>query len=58
MIVWLWGGLDQIPADDTFGVWLRVLIVLNSLSLLIDTVDVVRYVAGDREETVEGLSVS
>jgi hypothetical protein len=51
----LWTQLDQIPADDFFGIWIRVLIVLNALSLVLDTVDAVRYVAGDREETVQGL---
>ena len=39
--------------DDGFGVWVRVLIVLNSVSLLIDAVEVIRYAAGDREQTVE-----
>ena len=58
LIVWLWTRLDQIPADDAFGVWVRVLIGLNAISLVIDVIDVVRYAAGDREETVKGLSVS
>lgn len=53
LIAWLWSRLDQIPMDDGFGVWVRVLIVLNSVSLLIDAVEVIRYAAGDREETVE-----
>ncbi len=50
MIIWLWTRLDQIPSDDAFGVWIRVMIAVNTLSLLIDAVDVVRYLAGDREE--------
>jgi hypothetical protein len=29
--------------------------VLNALSLVLDTVDAARYVAGEREETVQGL---
>ncbi len=58
LIVWLWTRLDQIPADDAFGVWVRVLIGLNAISLVIDVIDVVRYAAGDREETVKGLPVS
>ena len=52
MIIWLWIRLDQIPSDNSFGVWIRVLIALNTLSLLIDAVDVVCYLAGDREEKV------
>ena len=58
MIGWLWGRLDQIPADDVFGIWIRVLMALNSISLLLDTVEVVPYIAGEREETVEGLPTS
>ena len=58
MNIWLWTRLDQIPSDDTFGVWIRMLIAINTLSLLIDAVDAVRYLAGDRGETVRNLSVS
>ena len=58
MIGWLWGRLDQIPADDVFGIWVRVLMMLNSISLVLDTVEVVRYITGEREETVEGLPAS
>ena len=47
--------LGNIPAGDAYGAWLRVLILLNSVSLLIDIVDVRRYLAGDRAETVQGL---
>jgi len=50
MIIWLWIRLDQIPSDDAFGVWIRVLIALNTVCLLIDAVDLVRYLAGEREE--------
>ena len=47
--------LGSIPAGDAYGAWLRALIVVNSVSLLIDIVDVRRYLAGDRAETVQGL---
>ncbi len=56
LIYLLWTRLDQSPADDVFGIWIRALITLNAASLVIDAVDVVRYIAGDREETVKGLS--
>lgn len=55
LVYFLWTRLDQIPADDLFGLWLRILMILNCLSLAIDTVDTIRYVAGEREETVKGL---
>ena len=55
LLIFLWLRLGQIPADDFFGVWIRALIAINAASLVIDTVDVVRYIAGDRNETVNGL---
>ena len=55
LLYFLWLRLDQIPSDDFFGFWIRSLIAINAASLVIDTVDVVRYIAGDRYETVKGL---
>ncbi len=55
LLYFLWTRLGQIPGDDFFGIWVRVLIALNAVSLVIDAVDAIRYVAGDREETVKGL---
>ncbi len=40
------------PADDFFGIWLRSLIAVNTISLVIDAVDVIRYARGERAETV------
>ena len=54
LLLWLWTRLDAIPADDLFGIWIRVLMVLNGISLLIDAVDVTRYLNGEREEIVRG----
>ena len=50
-----WNRLGQIPADDLFGVWIRIVIAVNAISLVIDGIDVFRYIAGDRAETVKGL---
>ena len=55
MLFWLWNRLDQIPAQNTFGIWIRVLITANLVSLLLDTVGVIRYIRGEREETVQSL---
>jgi len=55
LLVIIWGNLDQLPVDDFYGLWLRAVLVLNSISLVVDTIDVVRYILGDREETVPGL---
>ncbi len=55
LIYFLWMRLGQIPADDFFGIWVRALMALNAASLVIDLIDVARYIAGDREETVKGI---
>lgn len=55
LLVFLWGRLPLNPPDDTFGWWLRGLMIVNALSLSIDVVDVVRYAMGERQEVVEGL---
>ena len=55
-LVWFLGTrLGEIPPDDFYGIWIRAVVILNSFSLLIDVVDVYRYIAGDRSELVEGL---
>ena len=55
LIYFLWLRLEQNPSDDFFGIWIRVLMILNATSLVIDSVDVARYITGDRSETVQGL---
>ena len=52
MLFWLWSRLPQLPAADFYGLWLRSLITVNLISLVLDAVDVARYLAGDRSETV------
>ena len=52
MLAFLFTRLVDIPAGDAFGIWIRTLIVLNGISLVIDAADVVRYIGGDRRETV------
>jgi hypothetical protein len=54
LLYWLWTRLPQIPTGDIFGVWVRSLMVVNAISLVIDAVDVARYIAGDRAATVVG----
>jgi hypothetical protein len=49
LLVWLWGRLLLVPADEPFGLWMRVLFLMNASSLLIDAVDVVRYLRGERK---------
>ncbi len=55
LLGWLAFRLGQIPADDAFGMWVRGVMLLNTVSLVIDTADVVRFATGDRKELVAGL---
>ena len=55
MLALLFTRLGDIPAIDAFGIWIRALFALNGLSLVIDAADVIRYIAGERGETVPGL---
>ena len=55
MLAFLFMRLGGIPVNDAFGVLIRALFVLNGMSLVIDAVDIFRYVAGERQETVPGL---
>ena len=52
LILFLWTRLGQNPASDLFGIWIRALIVVNSMSIVIDAIDVIRYLRGDKAETV------
>ena len=54
LVAWLWTRLPQIPAADFFGIWIRSLMAVNAISLVIDTVDVMRYLAGDRTDAING----
>ena len=53
LLAFLSTRLAEIPAADAFGLWVRAVIAINATSLVIDAVDVIRYAAGDRAETVD-----
>ncbi len=55
LIVYLWPALSIQTPITLFGIWLYSVITLNSLSLLIDVIDVIRYITGNRTETIQGL---
>ena len=48
MLIWLVFRLDQIPAGTLFRGWILTLIVMDTVSLLFDIVDFIRYLQGDR----------
>jgi ABC-type branched-subunit amino acid transport system permease subunit len=49
LVYFFWTQLADIPPNTFFGIWIRVVMVLNTLTLLMDAVDVYLYVRGDRE---------
>ncbi len=53
LVIFLWTQLGSAPASDLFGLWIRAVIALNAISLVIDASDVIRWLNGDRGETVE-----
>ncbi len=48
LLIYLWKRLEQFPWSTILGKWMRALILLDAMSLLIDAIDVVRYVLGER----------
>ena len=48
LVAYLMTRTNSYPLADPFGLWMRCVIVLNSISLAIDTVDVNRYIRGER----------
>ncbi len=51
-VPWLLHRLDEAVGSGPFYYWLLAVITLNSISLIIDTVDVIRYLKGDRQPTI------
>ncbi len=52
LLPWLWSRLDLIPLDEWLSHWIITIIMINGLSLIIDVIDVARYLRGDRQPTV------
>ncbi len=52
-VPWLWLQLGQTVESGPFYYWLLSVVVLDSISLVIDTVDVARYWMGERQPTAD-----
>jgi hypothetical protein len=48
MLIWLAFRLNHIPGGTIFYVWIVTLITMDTVSLLIDISDLVRYLRGNR----------
>lgn len=55
LLVFLSSCVAETSTADSFGLWLRAVILVDTISLVIDGIDVVRFARGDRAETVAGL---
>jgi hypothetical protein len=53
LLLFLWARLGGAPATDLFGLWIRGVIALDAISLVIDATDVIRWLIGERGETVD-----
>ena len=48
MIFWLWTRLDPTSLTSPFALWIMAVIALDGISLIIDAIDVARYIRGER----------
>ncbi len=48
VVLWLASRSGEIGTDTLFGQWILAVIVIDGISLVIDAVDVGRYIAGER----------
>jgi hypothetical protein len=51
-VPWLWFRLGEITTRGLFYYWLLAVVLLDSISLIIDAVDVIRYGVGERQSTI------
>ncbi len=52
LLFFLFSRLDSIPVGGSYSAWIRSVIALNSISLVLDLIDVVRFARGERSEIV------
>ena len=52
LVIWLGFRLSTVGLDSSFGIWLASLVLLNTASLIIDVIDVVRFISGERSPTL------
>ena len=49
LVFWLWSRLEAAAPQSALRYWVVAVIAMNSLSLLIDVMDVLRFARGERE---------
>jgi hypothetical protein len=48
MLIWLGFRLDNILEGTLFQAWILTVMAMNTVSLLLDIIDLIRYLRGDR----------
>jgi hypothetical protein len=48
LVIWFWARLELASPGSLFRYWMWSIIVLNTISIVIDTIDIVRYIKGER----------
>ncbi len=51
LVIWLGFRLSDIGLENPFGIWLASLLLINTVSLVIDVIDVIRFFSGERSPT-------
>lgn len=47
LLVYLWLRRDKIQLRTPFGIYIHILFISNFISLIVDYIDVIRYLTGD-----------
>ncbi|MCZ6860723.1 MAG: hypothetical protein O7I42_10675 [Alphaproteobacteria bacterium] len=45
----MWTRLDRVEPGEPFGYWIIAAMIVDSISLIIDAIDVLRYLEGERQ---------
>ena len=48
LVIWFWFRLDLADPDSLFLYWMWSIIILNTVSIIIDAIDIIKYIQGER----------
>ena len=51
LVIWLGFRLNDTGLGYAFGIWIASVVLINTVSLVIDGLDVIRFVSGERSPT-------
>ncbi len=54
LVIWLGFRLSDVGLENPFGIWLTSLVLINTVSLVIDVIDVIRFISGERSPILSG----